>query len=70
MKYHTAKRIVDQALSFDENFNDLVQLIDEIDDPNLRFELRRATASVVGSIYGDILLPLKRRFPELDVGDG
>lgn len=69
MKYSTAKKIVDQILKYDEVFNDLTPLLDKIEDADLRTELLRASAAVATSMYADLLLPLKRRFPELDIGD-
>ncbi|WP_422345878.1 hypothetical protein [Parasphingorhabdus sp.] len=69
MKYSTAKKIVDQIRKHDEVFNDLTPLLDQVEDVKLRTELRKASAAVVTSMYADLLLPLKRRFPELDIGD-
>ncbi|MEL6529155.1 MAG: hypothetical protein AAFQ27_04290 [Pseudomonadota bacterium] len=69
MKKETAIRIVECALESDRTFNDLSMLIEEVDDIEFRRDLKRGVANAISKVYFEILVPIKKRHPDIDIGD-
>lgn len=42
------------------------ELVEELKDPRELLELKKALATIVGSNFGDVMLPIIQQYPELN----
>lgn len=63
-----AESLMTHFLSLDQPLNRAAEVADRISDDEERRAIRRAIGEFVGRIYGDLMRPIIRQYPDLGVG--
>lgn len=70
MKHEVAKELMMHLKEIDVPINSAMLTAEKIEDPKIRREFRRALASIIGSVYTNLMVPIGKEFPELLPDDG
>lgn len=63
MNEETAKTVYGCVTAFDPLISTLSEAIVAVEDEKLRSQFKRALGEVLGTLYGEIMLPLERLYP-------
>lgn len=61
-----AGNLLKDLLSLGENLNKIALQIEKIDAEEERLQFRRGISNLMGGVYGDLMRPIIREYPELD----
>ena len=65
MNEETARTVYECVTALDPLINTLSEAIDKVEGEKLRSQFKRAVGEVMGTLYGEIMLPLEQLFPVL-----
>jgi hypothetical protein len=63
MNEETARKVYGCVTALDPLLNTLSAAIVTVEDEELRGQFQRAVGGVMGTLYGEIMLPLERLYP-------
>ena len=66
MEKTVAARLMKLFLELDEPLNKATEIIGELPDQEEQVTMRRGIAEVGSRVYADLMLPIIRRYPDLD----
>lgn len=66
MQKDFARQLMAEIALLDVRLNQIAHLIEQIEDGSERKAYRRAIATVMGSVYIELMVPTLRQYPELD----
>jgi hypothetical protein len=69
MEKRLAEEIRDCAISTDQYFDRILELVNKIDDEKVRKHYVESLSRISSIIYFDVLRPLQREFNDIDIGD-
>jgi hypothetical protein len=61
-----ASRLIEAIVALDVPIGRLDGLSDQITDPEEKAAFRRALGDLMGHIYGQLMIPILRPYPDLD----
>ena len=70
MEKLVASRLIEAILELDAPINRLDGLSGQITDPEKRTAFRKALGDLMGHIYGQLMIPILRQYPDLDPDKG
>ena len=66
MEEPLAESIIDGSLAIGRSLNELTALTERVTDVSLQAALRRQIGEAMGQLYTSVMLPIVRRYPDLD----
>ncbi len=66
MNKDVARSLIAQCVAMDEPINKMTEIIESIEDEETRKRFKRAVGNLMGFIFGEIMLPIERLFPDLN----
>ena len=66
MQRHIAEQLVAHLRELDPPLNSALKKLEEISDEEERRKIRRLFVEFTSRIYGDLMLPIVRQYPDLD----
>ncbi len=70
MQKTIAIALMDSLIALGRPLNDVVLKIGEIDDDEQKRAFRHAIAAIMGDVYTELMIPILREYPELDLDAG
>ncbi|MFZ6801488.1 hypothetical protein [Undibacterium sp. Di24W] len=61
-----ASKLMNDLLSLNEHLNKIAHQIEAIKVEEEKLQFRRGISNLMGGVYGDLMRPIIREFPELD----